>query len=265
MLREQTRLSRAVAGGIRPGRVLMVFSGVLVAIGVVLMAGLVPLLVQRALAHIDDEVATLFFSAWMLALLAQAALVYIVSALLAYVTAELFAPRRRIRLVGPRRAIWASLHRLGNATSITLVLAVSGTAVGIAVFGPFLKEDDFSDDPGELAAIQFGAVLFVLTVALLYEAVRLVVDLLHALPGLWRWLSALLYTGAATVIVWAALPTFATLMRIFQQWVPPDADADVELVGGAGPGMGLLLLAVLWCVYFAASGQAGRLRAALRD
>ncbi|KRA24684.1 hypothetical protein ASD65_09855 [Microbacterium sp. Root61] len=266
LLREQGRLSGTVAGGIRPARIFMVLYGMLVAVAVVLTSGVVPLLVQRALAHIDDDFAALFFAAWMLALLAQAALVYVIAALLAYATAELFTPRDGFRLAGPRRAIWDSLHRLGNTTSITLVLAVAGTAVGIAVFGPLLMEEGFADDPGELAGIQLGTLLFVLTIALLYESVHLVVDLLRALPGLWRWISAFVYPWIAAVIVWFILPTFPTLMRIFQQWLPPDADVEVELTGDMwDPAIALLLVAVLWAAHFVSSGQAGRLRAALRE
>lgn len=265
LLREQGRLSGTVAAGIRPARIFMVLYGMLVAVAVVLTSGVVPLLVQRSLTHIDDEFAALFFAAWMLALLAQATLVYVIAVLLAYVTAELFTPRDGLRLAGPRRAIWDSLHRLGNTTSITLVLAVAGTAVGIAVFGPLLMEEGFADDPGELAGIQLGTLLFVLTIALLYESVHLVVDLLRALPGLWRWISAFVYPWIAAVIVWLVLPTFPTLMRIFQQWLPPDADVEVELTGDMwDPAIALLLVAVLWTAHFVSSGQAGRLRAALR-
>lgn len=252
--------------GIRPARLVMVPAGVLVALGVVLAVGFVPITIQRLFTMVDDESFTLFFTALTLTLLAQSALTYAIALLLAYAVDQLFAPRGQKRRRRPRSVIWLSLHRLGNATSITLVLTIAGTAIGILVLG--VIDEDIHDTPAELAGVQLGTLLFILVVALAYEAVRVVVDLLADVPWTWRWGAALVFPWIAAMIVWFGFPADVLLDRIVDQWVIDGAaDTDVALDVGADGWdvLGLLLVfAILWTVHFVASGQARRLRVALR-
>jgi hypothetical protein len=239
-----------------------VVPGIVVAIGVVLLAGVAPLFVQRVLAaaSIDEDDIGPFFAAWIVTLLAQAAITYILTIVLAYAGAEMFVPRRAARLTGPRAVIWRSLHRLGNATSITLVLAVAGSAIGITLFGEALGTG--ADSPAELGAIQVGTLFAILTVALFYESVRVVVELLQGLPGLWRWAAALLLPWVAALLAHLLVPFEATLIAILRQWSQDVEDASVTTQGG--PWLALILFAVLWLVHFVESGTARRLVRALR-
>lgn len=261
-LQDQGARSREAARGVRPARALVVVSGVAVAAGVVLIAGVTPLFVQRVLAaaSIDEEDIGPFFAAWIVTLLAQAAITFILAIVLAYATAEMFVPRRSVRLRGPRAVIWRSLHRLGNATSITLVLAVAGSAIGITLFGEALETG--ADSPAELGAIQVGTLFAILTIALLYESVRVVVELLRRLPGLWRWTAALLFPWAAAVLASVLVPFDVTLAAILRQWSQPVEDGAVSTQDG--PWLALGLFAVLWIVHFVESGTARHVARALR-
>lgn len=243
-------------------RALVVVSGVVVAAGIVLLTGLAPLFVQRVLAaaSVDEEDIGPFFAAWIVTLLAQAGITYILSIVLAYASAEMFVPRRSVRLRGPRAVIWRSLHRLGNATSITLVLAVAGSAIGITLFGEALETG--ADSPAELGAIQVGTLFAILTIALFYESVRVVVELLRRLPGLWRWTAALVFPWIAALLAHVLVPFEATLAAILRQWSQDVEDASATTEGGAW--LALMLFVVLWLVHFVESGTARHVVRALR-
>lgn len=265
LLTEQRQASRDALRGIRPARLPMVLVGIVIAAGVVLAVGFLPITIQRIFTIADDEMFTIFFTALTLTLLAQSALTYLIALLLAYTVDELFAPRNGERKRGPRATVWRSLHRLGNATSITLVLTIAGTAIGILALG--IIDQDIHDTPAELAGVQLGTLLFILVVALAYESVRVVVDMLAHLPATWRWGAAFLFPCLASIVVWFVFPADALLTRIVDQWAVDGADVTVN-TDAAGDVWGVLQLiatfAVLWTVYFVASGQARRLREALR-
>jgi hypothetical protein len=244
-------------------RALMAGYGLLVAIGAVLLAGVAPLFVQRvfAAAAIDETDIVPFFTAWVVTLLAQAGVTFICALVLAYSTGEVFVPRREVRLRGVRAVVWKSLHRLGNATSITLVLAVAGSAIGLTLFGEALETG--ADSPAELAGIQLGTLLTVLTIALFYESVRVVVDLLSGLPALWRWGSALVYPWLSLLLAMALVPFDQTVLGLMRQWGQPDVD-EATVSTQADPLIGLVLFVVLWSVHLVESGQAGRVIRSLR-
>lgn len=267
LLRDQGTRSREAVREVRPARALLSVYGLVVASGVILLAGFAPLLIQRIIAMtvVEKEDIGPSLTAAIVTLLAQGGLIYVVSAVLAYATAEVFVPRRSLRLHGPRSIVWASLHRLGNAISITLVLTIAGAAVGLTLFGTRIESG--ADSPEELAAMQLGATLAILTLALYYESVRAVVALLIGLPGSWRWLAALIYPCIAAVLVHLWLPFDPTADSILHQWSPDAADG-VAADGGDGDESvlpaALILFAVLWFVHFLESGTARRLLRALR-
>jgi hypothetical protein len=137
---------------------------------------------------------------------------------------------------------------------------VAGSAIGITLFGEALETG--ADSPAELGAIQVGTLFAILTVALLYESVRVVVELLRRLPGLWRWAAALLLPWAAALLAHLLVPFEATLLAILRQWSQEIDDASLATEGG--PSLALLLFAVLWLVHFVESGTARRVTRALR-
>lgn len=257
MLREQRDRSREAVQGVRPARALRILYGLLVAAGVILLTGLAPLFVQRVFvsASVEEDDVGLFFVAWVVTLLAQGALAYIVTIVLTYATAEIFVPRRTVRLRGPRIVIWRSLHRLGNTTSVVLVLAVAGSALGLAFFGIDLETG--ADSPAELAGIQVGTLFTILTLALYYESVRVTVDMLRSLPGLWTWTAALVFPIISAFVVFWTIPLAPTLRAILHQWSQELAGADE--VSFTGPISTVFIFVISWIAYFVQSGTARRL------
>lgn len=249
-------------------RILRVFIGIIVSLGVFLAAGLIPLVVQRSLNYFDtlgigsEGLAANVFTAIALALLAQASLVFLFAILISYSVAELFIPPNTNENRRPRIEIWRSLHRLGNATSITLVSVVASAAVAIGVFGSFLHQDGMPDSPGELAAIQLGTLLCVLTVAMFYEGVRFTYSVLRPLPPFYRGLAALLFPMAAAYLVNFILPVGTLFLNILLQWTTPIQTGVIQNLGvndlyGQGWGIfgpGILVLAT-WVLHFLTLGR----------
>lgn len=257
MLAEQGRLSRRTLAGFRPGRLALAVWGVVLAAVLVAMLAIAPLLVQRLLAYADLETPLwgMLFTAITLTVLAKAALTYVGTLVVAYATAVVFAPRDLDAARRPDALIWGSLHRLGSATSIAIVLVVAGAGIGIGLIGEWLQDETSVDSPGELGGIQLGALLFVLTIALAYESIRLTAALLNVLPGIWRWLSALIYPCVLILVVWMLLPTWAIVHSILVQWAPvADVDAMELAEEPSSPLIALVLLVVLWLIELVRSG-----------
>lgn len=247
----------------QPLRLLRVLIALIITFGVFLVAGFIPLAIQRSINYLDslgigsEGLSTNVLTAVSLTLLAQASLVFLFSVIISYTIAEFFAPRHLKPYRRPRLEIWRSLHRLGNATSITLVCVVASAAVAIGVFGSFMHQDGMPDSPGELAGIQLGTLLFVLTITLVYESVRYTYALLTQLPSFYRGLAALLLPMIAAYTVNFIFPVGSLFIDILFQWTTPMQTAVIERLGLAAhydQGWGLLGPALLvgstWVLHF---------------
>lgn len=249
-------------------RVFRVVIGIAISLAVFLGAGLIPLVVQRSLNYFDtlgigsEGLAANVFTAISLTLLAQASLVFLFSTLISFSVAELFIPPSANEDRRPRIELWRSLHRLGNATSITLVCVVASAAVAIGIFGSFLHRDGMPDSPGELAAIQLGTLLFVLTVAMVYESVRYTYSILTRLPPFYRGLAGLLLPMAAAYLVNFLIPVGTLFLNILMQWTTPIQTGVIQNLGVSDLydqswgifGPGLLVLAT-WVLHFLSLGR----------